>query len=207
VCGSINSDLLSHLKEHPWWSLREPPVACTSRTCCHSPKLWLLKGAGPARLARQDKKRESLISILESTGGDFNDEEEEADKSDEEKDGEEEGQETGEDDGGEDEEEEDGEGGATKKKKKGKGAKKGKKKEAPKVIEMVAVPLMARVTVTENDRVVRLSEPLRKHLNRADVIRLEFSAGPDYRISGHPDDAFEDLLFTLEKPFKRWIPG
>lgn len=73
--------------------------------------------------------------------------------------------------------------------------------------ELVAVPLLALVTVVEGERIVRCSEDLRGHLVRGDRIRLEFPDAPDHRISGHREDSFDGEVFTLEKPFQHFVPG
>jgi hypothetical protein len=66
---------------------------------------------------------------------------------------------------------------------------------------------MARVSVKVGERRVVPSEDLRAHLSRGDKIRIEFADGPEYMISYHPDDAFESTVITLDRPFRRWLPG
>ena len=74
-------------------------------------------------------------------------------------------------------------------------------------IEYVAVPMMIKVTVKEGERTVSTNEDLTGHLNRGDVIKIEYQQSPPYKISIHPDDPFDSRLITLDTPFHRFVPG
>lgn len=83
----------------------------------------------------------------------------------------------------------------------------GKKDAGKGASETVAVPLMARVSILEGDRVVKCSEDLRHVIRQGCLVRLEFPTGPEYKVSGHPDDPYGPEAFTLDKPWIRYVPG
>jgi hypothetical protein len=81
------------------------------------------------------------------------------------------------------------------------------RKKAAKGVEVVCIPLLARVTIVEGERLVQCSEDLTQVLRPGHLVRIEFPVAVDYKVSGHPDDVYCADAFTLDRPWVRQVPG